>query len=1427
MPVAEAHAQPSAPSRPQDGGGRETSAEPGSKERTKEGSGRERDGSMEPHNTSTILATVKEQELQFERLTRELEAERLIVASQLERCKLQESETASMSSIRLTFEDVKWKDFIRSTDDSFHWRTSDGATGELSEDEGRVSVGSELVDSCLRALQERGLFEGPDPLHRAVSSKLNSSPDSCYQETGSYQTSSHTGAQSLSQTLAGGGFQAGAGAQATAAPEDSGSRTMLTRSLSAQQHQPQQQQNVYTQQQQQQQRGDRAHAYTQLMRMYDLKTRGNAERDYETFAPKRSASLPPNREPPYGTVIGTHHGTGHSHGGMPRSAHTLVHVPYGSPGPGGASPAQRADMYVGKRAAAPSAGSGNYYWLSYRNTRSAAPMAVGSPNHASPASSAASPLAGPAAAYSRSSSQSPPLLGGYGNSVASSGGAPPSGSVMTHHHHHHHHQQQVQQQQQQLARSSSPSSQASPAKRTPGGSDRQSPERVDRQRPGSLSGLRGSYSSQQGAATEVRYVTSPDRLITPIYEDQVYRSPESATHTISRARSPPDYAVYSTAASSAVHRSSSQRSSRSGPGGRQRSSHSASSHTEPGAVGLARRPSGESVQSRHLMQPDGRLRRSTSSESLQKDQGELGWRDPDLLEVIQMLQHNLPSIQGNAAAYLQHLCYRDSNIKTEVRRLGGIPLLVDLLGHPKADVQKNACGSLKNLVYGNDDNKKALRQAGGVPALATLLRRTGDAELQELATGLLWNLSSCETLKMAMVTDALSALVASVVVPCAGLARDGESASAPLASPTQGIQSQVLRNATGCLRNMSSAGEEARRQMRECDGLVESLLHIIETCLDTEDVGGKVVENCVCVLRNLSYRLAAETLRGHDWASGGGSGGGTSAQDGGAAGPGGGGGAGGGRTGRARQKEKPSCWGKKRKKKPLDEWDGVGPIPECPDPPRGPERLFHPSVVNPYLGLLKKCANPATLEGAAGALQNLAAGGWKWSKYVRAMVRREKGLPVLVELLRMDSDRVVCAVATALRNMAMDVLSKELIGKYAMRDLVQRLPEPVTNNSIASGVVGGSGGGGGGMVSGTSGDETPGATASAALMTAARGAGGNGNNGHGEMCASEDTVAAVCCALNEVTTQNMENAKALRDAGGIERLVHVTRGRTDRVDSLPKDKSRMYASDTWTSSNGFSPKVVKAAAQVLSTLWQYRDLRALYKKDGWSQQHFLVLSTMERERNKPRAVSQPASPTRATAAIRSQSVGSALSTARDTSSFRESRRSEYEAVRSSPSHRSNRPELPVRRDSSRGLPPQPCAGTYRSSYASQNVEDQSHTQTTMRATLAERQRRGDPSRRDYEAVYWTARPVLPGANDSFFDERLHFAGDACGTHARHPPPGTSANYVEFYSTRRAVAHAAAAAPTAAAATSAVATAAATGRGNYDSLHYRDATDSWV
>ena len=49
-----------------------------------------------------------------------------------------------------------------------------------------------------------------------------------------------------------------------------------------------------------------------------------------------------------------------------------------------------------------------------------------------------------------------------------------------------------------------------------------------------------------------------------------------------------------------------------------------------------------------------------------------------------------------------------------------------------------------------------------------------------------------------------------------------------------------------------------------------------------------------------------------------------------------------------------------------------------------------------YLNLLSNCSNPETLEGAAGAIQNLSACYWQASIDIRAAVRKEKGLPILV-----------------------------------------------------------------------------------------------------------------------------------------------------------------------------------------------------------------------------------------------------------------------------------------------------------------------------------------------------------------------------------------------------------------------------------------------
>ena len=55
---------------------------------------------------------------------------------------------------------------------------------------------------------------------------------------------------------------------------------------------------------------------------------------------------------------------------------------------------------------------------------------------------------------------------------------------------------------------------------------------------------------------------------------------------------------------------------------------------------------------------------------------EFGWRDPELPEVIQMLQHQFPSVQSNAAAYLQHLCFGDNKIKAEVSVSGTVQWMV-------------------------------------------------------------------------------------------------------------------------------------------------------------------------------------------------------------------------------------------------------------------------------------------------------------------------------------------------------------------------------------------------------------------------------------------------------------------------------------------------------------------------------------------------------------------------------------------------------------------------------------------------------------------------------------------------------------------------------------------------------------------------------
>uniref|UniRef100_A0A668AEW2 ARVCF delta catenin family member b n=1 Tax=Myripristis murdjan TaxID=586833 RepID=A0A668AEW2_9TELE len=444
-----------------------------------------------------------------------------------------------------------------------------------------------------------------------------------------------------------------------------------------------------------------------------------------------------------------------------------------------------------------------------------------------------------------------------------------------------------------------------------------------------------------------------------------------------------------------------------------------------------------------------------------------------LPEVIAMLGHPIDPVKSNAAAYLQHLCYENDKIKKDVRQLKGIPVLVGLLDHPKSEVHRKACGALRNISYGKDhDNKVAIKNCDGIPALIRLLRKTNDMEVRELITGTLWNLSSYEPLKMVIINHGLQTMTNEVIIPHSGWEHEPNEDS----KPRDAEWTTVFKNTSGCLRNVSSDGAEARRRLRECEGLVDALLHALQSAVGKKDMDNKSVENCVCIMRNLSYHVHKEVPGAEKFQDP------SALQAPGSAGP------------QRKKKDDAGCFGGKKAKgrkngendKNYDTLD----LPKRTEPSKGFELLYQPEVVRLYLSLLTESQNYNTLEAAAGALQNLSAGQWTWSNYIRATVRKEKGLPILVELLRSDSDKVVRAVAIALRNLSIDRRNKDLIGSYAMRDLVSNLP---------------------------SGQQRPAKNL------------------------EEDTVVAILNTIHEIVTDSSENARSLIQAQAIEKLVAINR----------------------------------------------------------------------------------------------------------------------------------------------------------------------------------------------------------------------------------------------------------------------------------------------
>ena len=165
----------------------------------------------------------------------------------------------------------------------------------------------------------------------------------------------------------------------------------------------------------------------------------------------------------------------------------------------------------------------------------------------------------------------------------------------------------------------------------------------------------------------------------------------------------------------------------------------------------------------------------------------------------------------------------------------------------------------------------------------------------------------------------------------------------------------------------------------------------------------------------------------------------------------------------------------------------------------------------------------------------LAACYWKPSIDLRAEVRKARGLSELVDLLRVEEcDAVVNAAAIALRNLAIDRENRVVLGGWAIKDLVAVLPDPSEQSTT--------------------------------------------RRRH-----SDETLASVLAALNEIIRTNDTNAKLLFQEGGVTKMTGIMNA-----------KGHIY-----------NAKVIKYTAHVLNTMYKHRSLHELYKQHGYKESDFI------------------------------------------------------------------------------------------------------------------------------------------------------------------------------------------------------------------------------
>ncbi|NXS46919.1 PKP2 protein, partial [Balaeniceps rex] len=208
-------------------------------------------------------------------------------------------------------------------------------------------------------------------------------------------------------------------------------------------------------------------------------------------------------------------------------------------------------------------------------------------------------------------------------------------------------------------------------------------------------------------------------------------------------------------------------------------------------------------------------------------------------------------------------------------------------------------------------------------------------------------------------------------------------------------------------RNMSSAGPEGRKKMRECDGLIDSLVYYIQGAIADHEPNDKATENCVCILHNLSYQLEIELPESYAQS--------IYMQ----------------RRNISSNDKTPGCFGTRSRK--VKEKQQDTPLPEEKSNPRGVESLWHSTLIRIYLSLIAKSNRNYTQEASLGALQNLTAGtGPMPFAVAQTVVRKANGLPSIRTMLHVSHPTVKKTAVSLLRNLSRNTSLQSDIGEQRL-----------------------------------------------------------------------------------------------------------------------------------------------------------------------------------------------------------------------------------------------------------------------------------------------------------------------------------------------------------------------------------------------------------